>query len=170
MRLLFDEIIPFRRKEVRGLGVGGPSASPSAATVRSSLHVSTRSFHRALALIRLRHFELLATPQDVPRALDAFRAAGGPARGRGVLSVFGTAPEAATPSRSLHRHCRALLADPGVAHLGSTSPTNPREWGVFRPDVWEKWRSWTRLNDGRQAQNGRAEEARPVYVDCGTKD
>ncbi len=113
-------------------------------------------------------FEYCYLP-DFPKALDAFRQAGGPAQ---WLEQFW-----AKPNRRQHQDLLVLMSLAMAAHY-SPNPASPHlgidfpfdlETGEWRSDVWERWLAWdpVRLVE-RYAENLR--RLKLIYIDCGTKD
>jgi S-formylglutathione hydrolase FrmB len=165
---LFDEIIPFVEKEVRvsGWAVFGKSSGGYGSIVLGMRHPDR---FRALACHSGdANFELCYS-QDVPRALDAFRAAGGPTA---WLEAYWSD---SNRHRKQHHPPLDFIAmaahyspNPASPHLGIDFPYD-LETGVFRPDVWERWRAWDPVNMVDKHMDALKKLAL-VYVDCGTKD
>ena len=103
------------------------------------------------------------------KALDKFKAAGGPAK---WLDSFWD------PSKIENRKDIDTLDKLGMSACYSPNPKSPHmgidfpfdlETGVFRPEVWEKWREWDPvLRMDRRIEN--LKKLKFAYVDCGVKD
>jgi S-formylglutathione hydrolase FrmB len=114
------------------------------------------------------NFELCYLPDWGP-ALEAFREAGGPAAWLDAMWAD------VNPDRRKHKKPLDILAmsacyspDPDSPHLGVDFPFD-LETGVFRPEVWERWRAHDPVNMvERYAENLR--KLRFVHVDCGRAD
>ncbi len=165
---LLEELIPFVAKQypVTRWGVIGKSSGGYGAMVLGLRHpdvFAALADHSGDA-----GFELCYLP-DFSDALDAWRAAGGPAA---WLDRFW-----ADPNRRRTKHMRPLNAlamsahyspDPASPHLGIAFPFD-LDTGEFRPAVWERWREHDpTVMIPRLADNAR--RLRLVYIDCGTKD
>ena len=108
---------------------------------------------------------------DFAGALDAYRAAGGPAA---WLEVFW-----ADSNRHRGRHEKPLNILGMAAHY-SPDPDAPAAhariaWpfdlatGEFRPAIWERWRAWDPVNlVAHHADDLR--RLRAIYIDCGAQD
>jgi enterochelin esterase family protein len=58
--------------------------------------------------------------------------------------------------------------NPDSPHLGIDFPFD-LETGVFKPEVWERWRAWDPVNMvEKYAEN--LKKLRLVYIDCGARD
>jgi hypothetical protein len=113
-------------------------------------------------------FELCHLP-DFPKALAAFRRAGGPAR---WLRQFWRQPNRRRGEDVPVLNALGMAAhyspNPKSPHMGIDFPFD-LETGEFRPEVWARWRRWDPVNMvERHARNLR--RLRLVYLDCGTKD
>jgi hypothetical protein len=108
---------------------------------------------------------------DFPAALDAYRAAGGPAA---WLDAYW---KDSNKRRQKHYKPIDMLGmaahyspnrEAPAAHMHIDFPFD-LETGEFRPAVWERWRAWDPVNMAdRYADNLR--KLRAIYVDCGTSD
>ena len=115
-------------------------------------------------------FELCYIP-DFPKALDAYREAGGP---QAWLDGYWR-----DNNRRHERHHKPLNIIGMAAHY-SPNPEAPAaharidwpfdlETGEFRPAVWERWRAWDPVNMvDSHADNLR--KLRAIFVDCGIRD
>jgi enterochelin esterase family protein len=170
---LVDEVIPFvdahYRTRPRGeWGVFGKSSGGYGSIVlgmrRPDVFVAIAD-HSGDA-----NFEACYIP-DFPGALDAFRAAGGPAAW--LASYW------ADPSRRRGRYMKPINIL-GMASHYSPNPAAPAadaridwpfdlETGVFRPAIWERWRALDPVNmvDAHAANLRRL---RAIYIDCGATD
>lgn len=106
---------------------------------------------------------------DFPKAMAAFREAGGPAR---WLRRYWRRPNRRRPEDLPVLNTLGMAAhyspNPRSPHLGIDFPFD-LETGEFRPEVWDRWRRWDPVNlVGRYARNLR--RLRLLYIDCGTKD
>ncbi|MEZ4403669.1 MAG: alpha/beta hydrolase-fold protein [Kofleriaceae bacterium] len=170
---LVDEIVPFVDSHYGTLGRGrwgafGKSSGGFGALLLGMHHpdrfgaVADHSGDAGFELTYLR---------DFPAALDAYRAAGGPAA---WLAQFWRDP-------NRHRTTHAMpLEILGLAACYSPNPAAPAadahiDWpfelatGAFVPAVWERWRAWDPVNlVPRYADALRRLKA--VYVDAGTAD
>lgn len=115
-------------------------------------------------------FELCYVP-DFPAALDAYRAAGGPAA---WLERYW-----ADPNQRRSRFMKPLNVIGMAAHY-SPNPDAPAEharidWpfdlttGEFRPAVWERWRAWDPVHMV-ETHVDNLKKLRAIYVDCGSAD
>ena len=115
-------------------------------------------------------FELCYVP-DFAGALDAFRAAGGPAA---WLDAYWADP------RRRRREAMKPLTALGMAAHYSPNPDAPAaharvdwpfdlETGAFVPEVWERWRRHDPVNMVA-AHAANLEKLAAIYVDCGTRD
>lgn len=165
---LLDEVIPFVDKTypVTRWGVFGKSSGGYGSMVLGLRHpdvFAALADHSGDA-----GFEMCYLP-DFPDALDAWRAAGGPAA---WLDAFW-----ADPNRRRKKHQRPLNAlamaahyspDPSSPHLGIDFPFD-LDTGEFRPAVWERWREHDPVvMIPRRAAAAR--RLRLVYIDCGRQD
>lgn len=165
---LIDEVVPLAREEFRcgRWGVFGKSSGGYGAMVLGMRHPGV--FEALADHSGDANFELSAIP-EFGGALDGWREAGGPAK---WLEAFW-----ADPNRRRKKYRHALIALAMAAHY-SPNPMSPHlgidfpfdlETGVFRPEVWERWREWDPVNMiPRYEENLR--ELRLVYIDCGSKD
>jgi enterochelin esterase-like enzyme len=106
---------------------------------------------------------------DFPKALDAFREAGGPKR---WLEDFWKKP---------NRHQRKDVPPLNVLAMAAHYSPNPksREMGVDLPfdlktgemvqDVWKRWLSWDPVRMVEKYSNN-LKKLKLIYIDCGTKD
>ena len=167
---LVDEIIPFVNATYSTLrwGVFGKSSGGYGAIVLGMRRpevfcaVADHSGDSCFELCYL---------SDFPAALDAFRAAGGPAA---WLERYW-----ADPSHRRASHMKPLVCL-GMAVHYSPNPDAPAahahvdwpfdlETGEFRPAVWERWRALDPVNMvDKHVANLRT--LRAIFVDCGTKD
>lgn len=165
---LVKEVIPFvnARYRVRRWGVFGKSSGGYGAMVLAMRHpevfqaVADHSGDSAFEFCYLGEF---------PEALDRFREAGGPVQ---WLRKFWADPN--RHRRTYHKPLNMLAmaahysANPKSRWLGIDFPFDLKT-GVFRPEVWVRWRKWDPVNMvARYARNLR--KLRLIYVDCGTKD
>jgi len=165
---LLHEIIPFVCKNypIKNWGVFGKSSGGFGAMALGMRHPDV---FKALAdHSGDSNFELCYLP-DFPKALDAFHKAGGPAR---WLKKFW-----ADSNRARERHMKPLNMLGMAAHY-SPNPKSPHmgidfpfdlDTGVFRPEVWKRWRLWDPVHMVSQyARN--LKKLRLIYVDCGSED
>lgn len=166
---LVREIVPFVSDAFRTArwGVFGKSSGGYGAIVQGMRHPEV--FRAAADHSGDSDFELCYLP-DFPSAMDAWRKAGGPEKW-----LDGYWKDA---NRRRRQHLNPLNMLAMSAHY---SP-NPRakgtlgidfpfdlETGVFRPQVWARWRAWDPVQMvPRHAGNLR--KLRLLYVDCGAKD
>jgi enterochelin esterase family protein len=165
---LVDEILPFveRTYPVLRWGVFGKSSGGYGAMVLAMRHPD-----RFLAVADHSgdaNFELCYLA-DLTPALDAFREAGGPTA---WLDAFWS-----DVNRHRGKHMKVLNALAMAAHY-SPNPESPHlgidfpfdlATGVFRPEVWERWRAWDPVNLVEKHAEG-MRGLRLVYLDCGKKD
>jgi S-formylglutathione hydrolase FrmB len=106
---------------------------------------------------------------DFSEALDRYREAGGPAK---WLERFW-----ADENRHRKKHMRPLNVLAMSAHY-SPNPAAPElgvdfpfdlETGIFRPEVWERWRAWDPVHMAEKHADA-LRSMRLVYVDCGARD
>lgn len=165
---LVREVVPFVRSAYRvgRWGVFGKSSGGYGAALLAMRHPDV--FEAMADHSGDSNFELCYLP-DFPQALDRFREAGGPAA---WLKAFWK-----DENRHRREHAKALNVLAMAAHY-SPNPRSPHlgvdfpfdlETGVFRPQVWARWRAWDPVNlAGRYRKNlGRL---RLIYVDCGDRD
>ncbi|MEM3670285.1 MAG: alpha/beta hydrolase-fold protein [Thermoprotei archaeon] len=112
-------------------------------------------------------FEYCYLP-DFPKALDAFREAGGTAK---WLEHFWSKPNRHSPEDMAPLNTLAMAAhySPNPEEeLGVELPFD-LDSGEFRYDVWNRWLEWdpTRMVE-KYADNLR--KLRLIYIDCGTRD
>lgn len=165
---LIEEIIPFVKRRYRAArwGVFGKSSGGYGSIVLGMRHPEV--FNALADHSGDSNFELCYLP-DFPDALDRFREAGGPKK---WLVKFW-----AHPNHQMKRNFKALNALAMAAHY-SPNPRSPHlgvdfpfdlETGVFKRDVWERWRAWDPVNMvERYAKN--LKKLRLVYVECGNRD
>lgn len=108
---------------------------------------------------------------DVSAALDAYRAAGGPAA---WLEAFWRDENHHRASHAKPLEILAMAAcyspDPEApaGHAGIDWPFD-LETGELRPATWERWRAWDPVNMVDRHVDA-LRRMRAIYVDCGTKD
>ncbi|HVY48312.1 MAG TPA: alpha/beta hydrolase-fold protein [Minicystis sp.] len=165
---LLDEVMPFVESvaKVSAWAVFGKSSGGYGSMVVGMRHPDR---FRALACHSGdANFELCYL-QDVPRALDAYRTAGGPAA---WLEAFWADENRHRKNHHAPLDFLAMAAhyspNPASPHLGIDFPFD-LETGVFRHDVWERWRAWDPVNMIDRHVDALKKMAL-VYVDCGTKD
>ena len=113
-------------------------------------------------------FEYCYLP-DFPKALDAFREAGGPKK---WLRAFWAKPNKRQEKDAAPLNTFAMAAhyspNPRSKEMGVDLPFD-LETGEMVPEVWERWLAWdpVRLVD-RYAANLR--KLKLIYIDCGSKD
>lgn len=165
---LVQEVVPYARTKFRTgrWGVFGKSSGGYGSIVLAMRHADlfeAVADHSGDAL-----FEMCYLP-EFPEALDAWREAGGPAN---WLERFW-----AEPSRRKKKHMKPLNMLAMSAHY-SPNPESPHigidfpfdlETGVFRPEVWERWRAWDPVNMVPRYADPLGRQ-RLIYVDCGTTD
>ncbi len=165
---LMEEIVPFvgSTYSVSRWGVFGKSSGGYGSIVLGMRHPDV---FRAIAdHSGDANFELCYTP-DFSEALDAFREAGGPAL---WLEKFWA--DENRHRRKYHKPLNALAMaahyspNPASPHLGIDFPFD-LETGVFRPDVWERWRAWDPVNMVARHVDA-LKKLRLIYIDCGKKD
>jgi enterochelin esterase-like enzyme len=165
---LVEEIVPFveRHHRVKGWGVFGKSSGGYGAIVQGMRHPEL--FQAVADHSGDGNFELCYLG-EMAQALDAFRGAGGPAA---WLESFWSDDNR---HRKKHHAALNMLAmaahyapNPASPHLGFDFPFD-LETGVFRPEVWERYRQWDPV---RMVERHAAalRKLRVVYVDCGTRD
>lgn len=165
---LLDEIIPFVDKtyRIKNWGVFGKSSGGYGSIVLGMRHphvfeaLADHSGDSNFELCYLREFS---------ETLDAFRKKGGPAK---WLKKYW-----ADPNRQRKNYMSILNLFGMSAHY-SPNPKSPHmgidfpfdlETGVFRPEVWKRWRKWDPVNMvSRYAKN--LKKLRLIYVDCGSED
>jgi enterochelin esterase-like enzyme len=113
-------------------------------------------------------FEYCYIP-DFPKALRAFRDAGGP---EAWLEGYWQRPDRRRKDLMPVLNALGMAAhyspNPESTTMGIDFPFD-LETGEFRPEVWERWREWDPVNMlERYADNLR--RLRLVYIDCGTED
>jgi len=165
---LLEEIVPFVRERHRcgRWGVFGKSSGGYGSMVLGMRHPEV--FEALADHSGDSNFELCYL-HDASEALDAYREAGGPAAWHAAWK--------ADVNRRRRKHMTPLnfLAmaahyspNPESPHLGIDLPFDT-ETGVFRPEVWERWRAWDPVNMvDTYAEN--LKRLRLVFVDCGAKD
>jgi enterochelin esterase family protein len=165
---LFDDVIPFveTRYAIKAWGAFGKSSGGYGAIVLGMRHpevLRAIADHSGDA-----NFELCYTGDWGP-ALDAFRDAGGPSA---WLERFW-----ADKNRHRKKYHAPLTAIAMAAHY-SPNPASPHlgidfpfdlATGVFRPEVWERWRAWDPVNMAASHADA-LKKLRLIYVDCGTRD
>jgi enterochelin esterase family protein len=172
---LVDEIIPFVDAQYRTIprgrwGVFGKSSGGYGSIVlgmrRADVFCAIAD-HSGDA-----NFELCYM-RDFPKALDAFREAGGPAA---WLDRYW-----ADPNHRRETHYKPLDAI-GMASHYSPNREAPAahayiDWpfdlatGEFRPAVWERWRAWDPVNMADRAECvANLKKLAAIYIDCGTRD
>ncbi len=170
---LVDEIIPFVDATYRTLPRGRWGVFGKSSGGYGSIMLGMRRTDVFCALADHSgdaNFEMCYLP-DFPAALDAFRAAGGPAA---WLQAWTRDP---AKRRKVHHPPLNAL---GMATHYSPNPAAPAahahidwpvdlETGEFRPAVWERWRAYdpVHLVDSH-VDNLRT--LRAIYVDAGTRD
>lgn len=164
---LIDEVIPAvtRRYRAGPWGVFGKSSGGYGAIMLGMRHPDT---FRALADHSGDACFELCYMADMGRALDAFREAGGPEK---WLQKFWA--DENHHRKKYHGPLNALAMaahyspDPS-APLGIAFPFD-LETGVFRPEVWERWRAHDPVNlaDKHAAA---LKKLALVYIDCGARD
>lgn len=165
---LLQEVIPFveGRYACGPRGIWGKSSGGYGSLVLGMRHPDVfvaLAAHSGDAL-----FEYCYLP-DFPAALEAFREAGGPAE---WLDRYWERPDRRRKELYPPLNTLGMAAhyspNPRSPHLGIDFPFD-LETGAFRPDVWERWRSWDPVNlVDRYAEN--LGKLRLVYLDCGTED
>lgn len=166
---IIDEIVPFIDKEynVSARAIWGKSSGGYGSIVLGMRHpdvFSALADHSGDSA-----FEYSYLP-EFPRALDAFKKAGGPKK---WLDAFWKKP---------NHHMRQDDATLNTLAMAAHYSPNPRakdtlgidlpfdlETGEFREQVWKRWLAWdpTRMVE-RYAKNLR--KLKLIYIDCGTKD
>lgn len=165
---LLREVIPFveERYACGRRGIWGKSSGGYGSLVLGMRHpdvFAALADHSGDAL-----FEYCYVP-DFPKALKAYREAGGPSA---WLEEYWRRPD-----RRRGAHYPALNTLGMAAHY-SPNPSSPTlgvdfpfdlETGAFRPDVWERWRAWDPVNLVEHHADD-LRQLRLVYLDCGTED
>ena len=165
---LIQEVLPFvqERYNCGHLAVWGKSSGGYGSIILGMRHpevFSALADHSGDSA-----FEYCYLP-DFPKALDAFRRAGGPAR---WLEQFW-----AQPNHHRHQDLTVLNILAMAAHY-SPNPESPQlgidfpfdlETGQWRPDVWQRWLAHdpVRLAE-KYADNLR--RLKLIYLDCGSRD
>ncbi len=108
---------------------------------------------------------------DWGKALDAYRAAGGPAA---WLAAYWK-----DPNHRREKHFQPLGILGMAAHYSPNREAPAADFhidwpydletGEFRPAVWERWRAWDPVNMVDD-HAGNLRKLRAIYVDCGTSD
>lgn len=165
---LIEEIVPFvnRTHRISRWGVFGKSSGGYGSMVLGMRHPQ---LFQALADHSGDSCFELCYLQDFPAALDAFRAAGGPAA---WLDSFWK-----DDNRHRRGHHKALNTlgmaahyspNPASPHLGIDFPFD-LETGEFKWDVWQRWREWDPVNLVER-HAAALKTLRAVFVDCGRRD
>ncbi|UCF80859.1 MAG: esterase [Acidobacteriota bacterium] len=165
---LLQEIVPFvsGRYRTGRWGIFGKSSGGYGSLVLGMRHPEI--FEALADHSGDSNFELCYLP-DVPDALERFREAGGPAA---WLEKFWADVDRKGKEWAKALNVLAMAAhyspNPDSPHLGIDFPFD-LETGVFRPEVWERWRAWDPVNMvARYAEN--LKKLRLVYLDCGARD
>lgn len=165
---LLEEIVPFIEKNysIGHWGVFGKSSGGYGSIVLGMRHPEV--FKVLADHSGDSNFELCYLP-DFPEALDEFRKAGGPAK---WLEAFWKDPNRHRKIFAKPLNVLAMAAhyspNPKSAQLGIDFPLD-LETGVFKPEVWERWRHWDPVNMvASYTENLR--KLKLIYIDCGSKD
>jgi len=165
---LLEEIVPFVNESYRcsRWGVFGKSSGGYGSAVLGMRHPEV--FEALADHSGDSNFELSYLP-DWGAALTEFRKAGGPAA---WLEGFW-----ADVNRKRSQYHKPLNMLAMAAHY-SPSPESPHlgidfpydlETGVFRAEVWERWREWDPVNMVHLHADA-LRNSRLVFVDCGSRD
>ena len=170
---LVDEIIPFVDATYRTLPRGRWGVFGKSSGGYGSIMLGMRRPDVFCALADHSgdaHFELCYLP-EFPAALDAFRAAGGPAAWLRAWTQ--------DPAKRRKAHHAPLTVLGMAAHytpnLAAPAKHAHIDWpfdletGAFQPAVWERWRAYDPVNlvDLHVAN---LQRLRAIYVDAGTRD
>jgi enterochelin esterase-like enzyme len=165
---LIEEIIPYVEARYRcgKRAIWGKSSGGYGSIVLGMRHpevFSALADHSGDAL-----FEYCYLP-DFPKALDAFREAGGPER---WLRRFWSKPNRRQQKDAPVLNALGMAAhyspNPKSRHMGIDFPFDV-ETGEWRPEVWDRWLEWdpARMVE-KYASNLR--KLKFIYIDCGTRD
>ena len=107
--------------------------------------------------------------QDFPKALDAFREAGGP---RKWLDSFWRKPnhfqQIDEPPLNVLAMAAHYSPNPRSKEMGVDLPFDLNT-GELREKVWNKWLSWDPVRMVEKYRNN-LKKLKLIYIDCGTKD
>lgn len=165
---LLEEVLPFveERYPCGRRGIWGKSSGGYGSLVLGMRHPDVfagLAAHSGDAL-----FEYCYLP-DFPKALEAFREAGGPAA---WLEEYWSRPDRRRtefyPALNTLGMAAHYSPNPDSPHLGIDFPFD-LETGAFRPGVWERWRAWDPVHLVDRYGPGLRDQAL-VYLDCGTQD
>lgn len=165
---IIDEIIPYIEKEynVSSKAVWGKSSGGYGSMVLGMRHPEVFSALADHSGDSAFEYCYLA---DFPKALDAFRQAGGPKK---WLENFWRHPEKRRGKFHEPLNTFAMAAhyspNPKSRELGVDLPFD-LETGEFREDVWKRWLEWDPV---RMVEKYKANlrKLKLIYIDCGTKD
>jgi len=165
---IIDEIVPFIEKEynVNSNAVWGKSSGGYGSIVLGMRHPETFS---ALADHSGDSAFEYCYMCDFPKALEAFKEAGGP---RKWLQKFWQHPEARKSNSHQALNTFAMAAhyssNPRSKELGVDLPFD-LETGELKEDVWKKWLEWdpTRMIERYTAN---LKKLKFIYIDCGFRD
>jgi enterochelin esterase-like enzyme len=165
---LIEEIVPFIDSRYRcgGRAIWGKSSGGYGSIVLGMRHPDAFSAlvdHSGDAL-----FEYCYLP-DFPKALDAFREAGGPAR---WLEAFWKKPNRRQAKDHPVLNTLAMAAhyspNPKSRTLGIDFPFD-LETGEWRHEVWQRWLEWDPVRMVEKCADN-LRRLKLIYMDCGTKD
>jgi enterochelin esterase-like enzyme len=165
---IIEEMVPFIDSRYRcgGRAIWGKSSGGYGSFVLGMRHpdvFSALADHSGDALFEYCY------PSDFPKALDAFREAGSPAR---WLKRFWEKPNRRQAKDQPVLNTLAMAAhyspNPKSRTMGIDFPFD-LQTGEWRQEVWQRWLEWdpVRMVE-KYADNLR--RLKLVYIDCGTKD
>jgi enterochelin esterase family protein len=165
---LLQEILPWAEQAypISRWGVFGKSSGGYGAMLLGMRHPEV--FHALADHSGDANFELCYLP-GMAEALDRFREAGGPGP---WLDAFWADVNRHRKKQMSPLNTLAMAAhyspNEQSPHMGVDFPFD-LETGVFRPEVWERWRAWDPVHMVEQHVDA-LRSKRLVYVDCGSRD
>jgi S-formylglutathione hydrolase FrmB len=165
---IIDEIVPFIEKEynVSSKAIWGKSSGGYGSIVLGMRHpevFSALADHSGDSAFEYCYLV------DFPKALDAFRQAGGPKK---WLENFWRHPETRRGKFHEALNTFAMAANyspnPRSKELGVDLPFD-LETGEFREDVWRRWLAWDPVHMVEKYGKN-LKKLKLVYIDCGFKD
>jgi enterochelin esterase-like enzyme len=165
---IIDEIVPFIEKEynVSSKAVWGKSSGGYGSIVMGMRHPEV---FRALADHSGDSAFEYCYIMDFPKALAAFREAGGPKK---WLDKFWVHPEQRRGGFHEALNTFAMAAhyspNPKSKELGVDLPFDLKT-GEFREDVWRRWQKWDPIHMVEKYEDN-LKKFKFIYIDCGIKD
>jgi len=165
---LLEEVIPFVNQTypIKNWGVFGKSSGGYGSIVLGMRHpdiFKALADHSGDSI-----FELCYLP-GFAKALDKYQEAGGPAK---WLEKFWNDPNKRKMEHMDPLNTMAMAANyspnPESPHLGIDFPFD-LDTGVFRHEIWERWRKWDPVNMVKQYLDN-LKKLKLIYIDCGSKD